>query len=96
MLEQFYNNFGFAGSLLISLFGFLFLMFWFAGIAGLIEDCDDEVEMWKVMAFMLFPPYPIFWLIMDMYRQYRYMNSDVDEDTSIKKSLDETSISHSG
>lgn len=93
MLETFYNNFGFAGSVLISLFGFLFLVFWFAGIAGLIEDCDDEVEMWKVFAFMLFPPYPIIWLIMDMINQYRYMNSDVDEDTSRRKKIEQTGTS---
>jgi len=93
MLEQFYANFGFVGSLLISLFGFLFLMFWFAGIAGLIEDCGDEVEIWKVFAFMLFPPYPIIWLIMDMYHQYRYMNSDVDEDNSRMRNIKQSGSS---
>lgn len=91
MLQKYYGIFGFGGSILISLLGFLFLLFWFTGIAGLIEDCDDEVEPWKVLLFMLFPPYPIGWLIYDMYKQRQYMNSDVDthdNQEALEKSID--------
>ena len=91
MLQKYYGIFGFGGSILISLLGFLFLLFWFTGIAGLIEDCDDEVEPWKVLLFMLFPPYPICWLIYDMYKQRQYMNSDVDKhdnEEALEKSID--------
>jgi len=86
MLESYYNALGFTGAIILSLFAFLFIMFWFAGIAGLIEDCDDEVEIWKVILFMLFPPYPICWLILDMHKQHKYMNSDADSADTFRDS----------
>ncbi|MFH5832414.1 hypothetical protein ACG2F4_08370 [Halalkalibaculum sp. DA3122] len=73
MLQTFYNNFGFLGSLGIAFGGFLFIIFWVSGIAGI---CDSETTRFKTAKMILsvvFPPYPFFWILFDMYAQRQQM-----------------------
>lgn len=73
MLQTFYQNFGFLGSLGIAFGGFVFTIFWISGIAGI---CDSEYTKYKTLKMaisVLFPPYPFFWIIFDMYHQSQSM-----------------------
>jgi len=70
MLETVYNNFGFVGSLVISLGIFFFFIFWMAGVAGICQEHDDN----KGTIFLLFlaiiiPIYPVGWLLVEMITQ---------------------------
>jgi len=78
MLQTFYNNFGFLGALLISTGLFIFFIFWISGIAGITELPESPSKKWKIIFSALVPPYPIIWLIIDMYKQHRYMNTDTN------------------
>lgn len=72
MLQIFYDEFGFFGSILMSLVLFLAFIFWFSGLAG-IANLDDNVRKKniKMIAAVVFPPFPIGWLIIDIYRQHK-------------------------
>jgi hypothetical protein len=73
MLKTFYANFGFVGSVLIALAGFLFVILWISAIAGISYLPDSTSKTVKLVAAALFPPYAIVWLIIDVYQQHEYM-----------------------
>lgn len=73
MLETFYNNFGFVGSIFIAAAGFILFIFWIAGIAGLTVSTNEKNKTRNLIIAALFPPYPLFWLLYDMVRQKRRM-----------------------
>lgn len=73
MLQSFYNNFGFVGSIAIALFIFLCFIFWMAGVAGVSQLPESKKKNVKLVLSVLFPPYPIIWLFVDMYRQSQLM-----------------------
>src|SRR5690625_5175193 len=74
MLETLHNYFGFAGSLLVALFVFLFFIFWIAGVAGI---CSKERPPGRQLIFLslaiFIPPYPVAWLLADMVKQKRQL-----------------------
>ena len=74
MLETFYNNFGFLGSIGIAMFIFLSFICWMAGIAGISQLPQSPKKNMKLFASVIFPPYPIIWVFVDMYRQRQLMN----------------------
>jgi hypothetical protein len=76
MLENLYQSFGIVGSLIISLTVFMLLIFWVAGIAGLTDSSQRSVKTWQIILSVLFPPYPVGWLIYDMIRQYKQMHQN--------------------
>lgn len=76
MLETFYNNFGFVGSLIIAFVGFILVIFWIAGIAGLTVAVKGERKNLIIAMIVLFPPFPLLWLFYDMFRQKQRMQSD--------------------
>jgi len=72
MLETLYNFFGFAGSLLFSLFIFAFFVFWMAGVAGICLRKRPPVRQFIFFSLAIFiPVYPVLWLIADMIKQKR-------------------------
>jgi hypothetical protein len=76
MLQSFYDNFGFFGALLLAFSLFIFFILWIAGIAGITLPYDGgrkKGSTWQIVLAILFPPYPVIWLIVDMYLQRRYM-----------------------
>ncbi|WP_138429648.1 hypothetical protein [Fodinibius saliphilus] len=73
MLQTFYNNFGFLGSIGIAMFIFLCFIFWMAGIAGISQHPPSRKKTTKLVISVLFPPYPIIWVFIDMYRQRKLM-----------------------
>lgn len=76
MLQSFYESFGFFGALALSFFMFIFLILWMAGIAGIALPYDGGRKKghdWQVVLAVLFPPYPVIWLLVDMYNQHRQM-----------------------
>ncbi len=73
MLQTFYNNFGFLGSISIAFFIFLSFIFWMAGIAGISQLPESKKKNLKLFGSVIFPPYPIIWLFVDMYRQNHLM-----------------------
>ena len=70
MLETLYNYFGFAGSLVVAFLSFLFLVFWIAGVAGItLGKRKPARQTLFILMAVLFPPYPVAWLIVDMIKQ---------------------------
>jgi ABC-type polysaccharide/polyol phosphate export permease len=74
MLENLYQTFGIFGSLIVALIIFLLIIFWVAGIAGLTDRSQRATKTWQIVLSVLFPPYPVIWLIYDMIRQYKAMH----------------------
>ncbi|SMO37202.1 hypothetical protein [Gracilimonas mengyeensis] len=77
MLQSFFENFGFFGALALAFVLFIFLILWIAGIAGIALPYDGGQKKgndWQVLIAVVFPPYPVIWLIYDMYQQYRSMD----------------------
>lgn len=73
MLQTFYENFGFIGSISLAFFIFLSFIFWMAGIAGLSQLPESKNKNLKLISSVVFPPYPIIWVFVDMYRQSQLM-----------------------
>ncbi len=76
MLQTFYNNFGFLGSLAIAFGGFLFTIFWVSGIAGICDSDTTRFKTAKMILSVVFPPYPFFWILVDMYQQSQRMKKE--------------------
>jgi ABC-type polysaccharide/polyol phosphate export permease len=76
MLENLYQTFGILGSLAVALVIFLLIIFWVAGIAGITSNNKQDGAIGKLILCVLFPPYPIIWLITDMSRQYKAMKQE--------------------
>jgi hypothetical protein len=74
MLQTFYNNFGFIGSISVAFFIFLSFVFWMAGIAGISQLPESRHKNLKLFSSVIFPPYPIIWIFVDMYRQSQLMD----------------------
>lgn len=76
MLKTIYESFGFAGSLLLSLLIFLFLILWLAGLAGITQPKDGgkvRYKPWMVWLAVLFPLYPIAWIINQIWNHFSIM-----------------------
>lgn len=73
MLQTFYNDFGFVGSISLAFLIFLFFIFWLAGVAGISQLPDSKHKNLKLTASVIFPPYPIIWVFVDIYRQSQLM-----------------------
>lgn len=82
MLETFYNNFGFLGSIALAFSAFILFIFWIAGIAGLAQKPDTGTKNIQLAVCVLFPPFPILWLFWDMYHQKKQMEGTGDEPAS--------------
>lgn len=76
MLETFYDSFGFVGSVTISFLIFLSFIFWMAGIAGISQLKETDKKNIRLVISIIFPPYPIIWLFIDMYRQSQLMKDN--------------------
>ncbi|TVQ65673.1 MAG: hypothetical protein EA360_08745 [Balneolaceae bacterium] len=76
MLESLYSYFGFTASLVVSLFIFLFFVFWMAGVAGI---CSRKRPVHRQALFIslavFIPPYPVVWLISEMIKQKRELRN---------------------
>jgi hypothetical protein len=72
MLRLVYEQFGFFPTLFLSVAFILFVIFWAAGIAGLIGNRERRKSAeWATYALcILIPAYPVIWLIADIFRQY--------------------------
>jgi len=59
-------------TLLISVLFVICIIFWLAGIAGLLANSDRRkpTEWLTYALIILVPPYPIIWLIADILKQY--------------------------
>lgn len=81
MLQTFYNSFGFLGSISLAFFIFLSFIFWMAGVAGISQLPQSTKKNIKLVGSVFFPPYPIIWIFVDMYRQSQYMKeTDIHPD----------------
>lgn len=78
MLQSFYTNMGFFGALLFSLTLFLLFVCWFAGIAGITLPVDGgkpRGSTWQIVLAVLFPPYPIIWMVIIMNEQRKFLKN---------------------
>ncbi|MCA1802587.1 MAG: hypothetical protein LC662_09020 [Rhodothermaceae bacterium] len=71
MIQSLYLEFGFIGSILILIFVFFCFVFWIAGISGLADQKHSKNPNLKIVLSIFIPPFPIVWLVYDMYRQNR-------------------------
>ncbi|MDR9446144.1 MAG: hypothetical protein RI519_00230 [Balneolaceae bacterium] len=73
MLEALYQTFGFPLALLLSFSVFLLVILWLAGLAGLVISQQEEhtSRPLSVVLGVLFPPFPMGWLIWDMIQERR-------------------------
>lgn len=76
MIESLYNSLGFFLTLGILYVGFGVFIFWIAGLAGISSLPDSENKTKKIVIGVLFPPYPLFWLVYDIFRHYKLMQED--------------------
>ncbi len=72
MLQAVYEQLGFFPTLIASVLFVACVIFWMAGIAGLLANSDRRRPTeWLTYVLIIFvPPYPIIWLIIDIFRQY--------------------------
>ncbi len=78
MLQSFYLNMGFVGALLFSLVIFLLFICWIAGIAGITLPVDGgkpRGSAWQIVVSMVFPPYPICWMMFVMNEQRKFLKN---------------------
>jgi len=73
MLQTFYQSFGFLGSISLAFALFLSFIFWMAGVAGISQLPHSQRKNIKLISSVIFPPYPIIWVFVDMYRQSQLM-----------------------
>lgn len=76
MLQSFYENFGFFGALALAIFLFIFIIFWIAGIAGIALPYDGGKKKGsniQIVLAVLLPPYPVIWLLIDIYNQRKQL-----------------------
>lgn len=74
MLETVYNNFGFVGSLVVSLGIFFFFIFWMAGVAGICKEHEGKKNVLiRLLLAIIIPVYPVFWLISEMISQKKQL-----------------------
>lgn len=74
MLKWMYESFGLVGSMVIYLIFFVIFIFWIAGLAGINQSREDEESKnIRLLVSVFFPPYPIIWLLFDIYRQHRIL-----------------------
>ncbi len=74
MIESVYNNFGFVGSLFVSLALFFFFIFWMAGVAGLCENRKyGRFQSLVLLVAILIPVYPVGWIVWEMIDQKRQL-----------------------
>lgn len=73
MIETVYGNFGFIGSLVVSLAIFFFFIFWMAGVAGICQENDKKGKTPYLLLLLaiIIPVYPVAWIIVDMIKQKR-------------------------
>lgn len=77
MINVLYNSFGFFISLAMLFVGFGVFVFWIAGLAGIAELPESKNKTIKLAIGILIPLYPFFWLISDIYSQYKFMHQDI-------------------
>lgn len=76
MLKWAYIHLGFVGTILLSLLIFLGFVFYLAGVAGIsISSGTDKAKNTLLIIGILFPLYPIGWLIRDMIQQRKALHS---------------------
>ncbi len=77
MLQTIHDLFGTVGSILVALLAFTLAILWIAAISGIHEyPYSDKRKLIITGLFILFPPYAFFWLVKDMYRQYKILKLD--------------------
>lgn len=78
MLKTIFENFGFIGSLMLSLLIFLFFILWLAGIAGITQPKDGgqlRYKPWMVWLSVFIPLYPIVWIVHQIWKHFAVMNT---------------------
>lgn len=72
MIQWFYTELGFAGTILVALFIFVMFILWLAGIAGISGLPEsNRSRTTKLFLGVLLPPFPIGWILWDIRRQHR-------------------------
>lgn len=78
MLKTIFENFGFVGSLILSLVIFLFSILWLAGMAGITQPKDGgkvRYKSWMVWLAIVLPIFPIAWIISQIWNHFTVMNT---------------------
>lgn len=77
MLQWFYDQFGLLGSIMVAALFFALFVFWISGIAGINTSRTTEHRRNLLVTIaVLFPPYPILWLVKEIVRQYMVLKQE--------------------
>ncbi|NBW69822.1 MAG: hypothetical protein EBR32_00180 [Bacteroidetes bacterium] len=79
MLKTIFEHFGFIGSLALSLLLFVLFILWMSGIAGITQPLDGgkpRYKQWMVWVSILFPPFPIIWIVHNLTNHNRLMKKN--------------------
>jgi hypothetical protein len=75
MLDWLYEHFNFWGSLLILWFGLFMIIFWLAGMAGIMILPPKRTKTLKLVIGVVFPPFTVAWMIYDMFQQKKALKN---------------------
>lgn len=73
MLDWLYNRMGFWPTLLFLWGVFVMIVFWFAGMAGIMLLPSKKSKTFKLIFGVLVPPFTVAWMIYDMFQQRKAM-----------------------
>lgn len=76
MIKWLYNEFGFFGTGVVSSLFLLLFVLWIAGLAGIgtLPDAEKSKKV-KMLLAIFIPPYPMIWLVYDIFRQKKALRS---------------------
>jgi hypothetical protein len=76
MLDWLYEHFNFWGSLFFLWSAFFMIIFWLAGMAGIMILPPKRTKTIKLIIGVLFPPFTVGWMIYDMFQQKRALKNN--------------------
>ena len=75
MLKWIYGSLGFFGTFTLAVVVFLLFICYLAGVAGISDlAMSEKKKNWLLVFSILFLPYPVIWLFMDIVRQRRQLD----------------------
>lgn len=75
MLDWLYEHFHFWGSLFFLWSIFFMIIFWLAGMAGIMLLPPTKTRTLKLIVGIVIPPFTVAWMIYDMFQQKKALKN---------------------
>lgn len=76
MLDWLFSRLDFWGTLILLWSILVMIIFWFAGMAGIMLLPPKKSKTIKLTLGFIFPPFTVAWMIFDMFRQRRALKTN--------------------